>query len=86
MQPVPRVDDPTVAPSNIESTGHGMSNDCNSALCEKISDIDAQVQGEWTEEEEKAVRRKLDMHIVPIITALYLFCFMDRYVIIKLES
>jgi hypothetical protein len=29
----------------------------------------------WTEEEEKALRRKLDYHIVPLITILYLLCF-----------
>jgi hypothetical protein len=29
----------------------------------------------WTEEEEKAVRRKFDYHIVPLVTLLYLLCF-----------
>jgi len=29
----------------------------------------------WTEEEERAVRRKLDYHIVPLVTILYLLCF-----------
>jgi adenylosuccinate synthase len=32
----------------------------------------------WTEEEEKAVRRKLDRVIVPLTTFLYLLCFLDR--------
>jgi hypothetical protein len=29
----------------------------------------------WTAEEETAVRRKLDWHIVPVVTLLYLLCF-----------
>jgi hypothetical protein len=32
-----------------------------------------------TEEEERAVRRKLDRVIVPLTTILYLLCFLDRY-------
>ena len=32
----------------------------------------------WTEEEETAVRRKLDKWIVPTTTFLYLLCFLDR--------
>ena len=38
------------------------------------------VEGEftWTEEEETAVRRKLDKWIVPLTTFLYLLCFLDR--------
>ncbi|KAK1985843.1 major facilitator superfamily transporter [Colletotrichum cereale] len=33
---------------------------------------------EWTEDEERAVRRKLDWHTVPLVTLLYLLCFLDR--------
>jgi hypothetical protein len=29
----------------------------------------------WTTSEETAVRRKLDYHIVPLVTLLYLLCF-----------
>ncbi|KAF2160912.1 hypothetical protein M409DRAFT_28790 [Zasmidium cellare ATCC 36951] len=32
----------------------------------------------WTEEEETRVRRKLDWQIVPMVTVLYLMCFLDR--------
>lgn len=32
----------------------------------------------WTVEEETAIRRKLDWHIVPLVTLLYLLCFIDR--------
>ena len=34
---------------------------------------------DFTEEEERAVRRKLDRVIVPLSTFLYLLCFLDRY-------
>ncbi|KAK2008883.1 major facilitator superfamily transporter [Colletotrichum eremochloae] len=33
---------------------------------------------EWTEDEERAIRRKLDWHTVPLVTLLYLLCFLDR--------
>ncbi|EME87006.1 uncharacterized protein MYCFIDRAFT_30231 [Pseudocercospora fijiensis CIRAD86] len=32
----------------------------------------------WTEEEEARVRHKLDWQIVPLVTLLYLLCFLDR--------
>ncbi|KAK6439190.1 hypothetical protein LTR95_004609 [Oleoguttula sp. CCFEE 5521] len=32
----------------------------------------------WTEEEERRIRRKLDWRIVPLVTLLYLLCFLDR--------
>ncbi|EON67437.1 hypothetical protein W97_06691 [Coniosporium apollinis CBS 100218] len=38
----------------------------------------AEPEPEWTPEEEKAVRRKLDYRIVPVVTLLYLLCFIDR--------
>lgn len=34
----------------------------------------------WSEAEEKKVRNKLDWQIVPMVTVLYLLCFLDRYV------
>jgi MFS family permease len=33
---------------------------------------------EWTEEEETAIRRKIDWHTVPLVTLLYMLCFLDR--------
>ena len=33
----------------------------------------------WTDEEETVVRRKLDRQLVPMLTILYLLCFLDRY-------
>ncbi len=33
---------------------------------------------QWTQEEETVVRRKLDWQIVPVVTILYLLCFLDR--------
>lgn len=32
----------------------------------------------WDEAEERRIRRKLDWHIVPLVTLLYLLCFLDR--------
>jgi len=33
---------------------------------------------EWTEEEEKQIRHKIDWHCVPLVTWLYMLCFLDR--------
>ncbi|KAK4245083.1 major facilitator superfamily domain-containing protein [Corynascus novoguineensis] len=33
---------------------------------------------EWSEEEERAIRRKIDWHTVPLVTVLYMLCFLDR--------
>jgi len=33
---------------------------------------------EWSEEEETAIRRKIDWHTVPLVTLLYMLCFLDR--------
>lgn len=32
----------------------------------------------WTEAEEKVIRNKLDWQTVPIVTLMYLLCFLDR--------
>ncbi|EHA56932.1 hypothetical protein MGG_06828 [Pyricularia oryzae 70-15] len=32
----------------------------------------------WTKEEEDKLRHKIDWHCVPIVTVLYLLCFLDR--------
>lgn len=32
----------------------------------------------WTEAEEKIIRNKLDWQTVPIVTLMYLLCFLDR--------
>jgi hypothetical protein len=39
---------------------------------------DADEEPTWTEEEETAVRRKFDFHVVPLVTLLYLLCFVRR--------
>jgi hypothetical protein len=33
---------------------------------------------EYTAEEEKAVLRRIDWHILPGLSVLYLLCFLDR--------
>jgi hypothetical protein len=35
---------------------------------------------EWTEAEEKILRNRMDWYIVPMVTVLYLMCFLDRCV------
>ena len=32
----------------------------------------------WTPAEEKALLRKMDLHILPGLSLLYLLCFLDR--------
>ncbi|SPQ27094.1 93eb8585-546c-47ac-a2d5-276a84ca467d [Thermothielavioides terrestris] len=42
---------------------------------------DASVPGselEWSDEEERAIRRKIDWHTVPLVTLLYMLTFLDR--------
>lgn len=34
----------------------------------------------WTEAEETTLRHKLDWQTVPIVTLMYLLCFLDRCV------
>ncbi|EXF75652.1 major facilitator superfamily transporter [Colletotrichum fioriniae PJ7] len=45
---------------------------------ESIQYADEPIQLEWTEEEEQVIKRKLDWHTVPLVTTLYLLCFLDR--------
>lgn len=33
---------------------------------------------DWTERDETIIRRKIDRRIVPLVTLLYLLCFLDR--------
>lgn len=36
------------------------------------------LNGEWTAEEERRIVRQLDLKLVPVVTVLYLLCFIDR--------
>lgn len=38
------------------------------------------IDNEWTDEEEKTLRNRMDWYIVPLVTVLYLLCFLDRCV------
>ncbi len=43
------------------------------------SDISTHLdEGEWSVEEETAVRRKFDYTMTPLVTMLYLCCAVDR--------
>ncbi|KAI1126070.1 major facilitator superfamily domain-containing protein [Nemania abortiva] len=46
-------------------------------ICEDKSSDSVESAG-WTVEEETVVRRKLDRQLVPMVTILYLLCFLDR--------
>jgi len=50
---------------------------------EHLSDDDLHQTGdiEWTSEDEKRIRQRMDWRIVPTVLALYLMCFIDRSVI-----
>ncbi|KAK7511381.1 major facilitator superfamily domain-containing protein [Phyllosticta citriasiana] len=41
------------------------------------------VVADWTGGEERVVKRRLDWHFVPLLTVLYLSCFLDRYAYIE---
>ncbi|OHE99924.1 major facilitator superfamily transporter [Colletotrichum orchidophilum] len=45
---------------------------------ESIQYVEEPTLLEWTEAEEQAVKRKIDWHTVPLVTTLYLLCFLDR--------
>ena len=44
----------------------------------KSEDSDNSEEITWTENEEKRIRNKIDWHVVPLVTFLYLLCFLDR--------
>jgi hypothetical protein len=46
---------------------------------------DSDEERSWTEDEETTVRRKLDWHIVPVVTLLYLLCFVRGSTLSQLE-
>jgi sugar phosphate permease len=43
-----------------------------------LSDSVPDSELEWSQEEETALRRKIDWHTVPLVTLLYMLCFLDR--------
>lgn len=45
---------------------------------EKVSSNAVDASMEWTDADEKRIRRKMDFRIVPAVFALYLLCFIDR--------
>lgn len=34
--------------------------------------------GEWTEDDEKRIKWKMDLRMIPTVLMLYLMCFIDR--------
>ena len=48
------------------------------AIAEKSSSDDESSSREWTELDEKRIRRKIDWRLIPTVFLLYLMCFIDR--------
>ncbi|KAI5785781.1 major facilitator superfamily domain-containing protein [Geopyxis carbonaria] len=44
----------------------------------KSSESSTGTEPDWTEEEEKVIRNRIDWYIIPVVTVLYLLCFLDR--------
>lgn len=44
----------------------------------EVSSDEDNSHGEWTDEDEKRIRRRMDVRIVPTVLILFLFCFIDR--------
>jgi hypothetical protein len=40
-----------------------------------LEEFDNLESNTWTVEEEREVRRKIDWHVVPVLTLMYLLCF-----------
>ena len=55
--------------SNVAVTREHLSDDEKNHQNEQI---------EWTPEDEKRIRQRMDWRIVPVVLALYLMCFIDR--------
>ena len=51
--------------------GHGLPS------AEEVSSVE-DTQMEWTPADERRIRRRMDLRIVPTVLALYLLCFIDR--------
>jgi hypothetical protein len=45
---------------------------------EEADIADSQQSFEWTEQEERRMRLKLDLRIVPTVCILFLLCYIDR--------
>ncbi|KAE8451398.1 hypothetical protein EG329_004027 [Mollisiaceae sp. DMI_Dod_QoI] len=44
----------------------------------EVSSVEETQSAEWTKADEKRIRRKMDIRIVPTVLMLYLMCFIDR--------
>ncbi|KAJ4303454.1 hypothetical protein N0V90_002349 [Kalmusia sp. IMI 367209] len=56
----------------------GVEKDLGTDKIERDAEVGAQVQMQIDPEMERRVRRKLDWHIIPLVSALYLLAFLDR--------
>lgn len=69
-------------PEKNDVTGVDGATDVNAAKTAQQDDVEAvpvsPTIGEIDPAIEKRVRRKLDLHLVPLLSALYLLAFLDR--------
>lgn len=67
---------------DVISPGDDKATDMGMEMAERDAEVGAQPEAEVhariDPEMEKRVRRKLDWHIIPLVSALYLLAFLDR--------
>ena len=67
--------------NNVDSQGLSYSTDINDKVAEKTVSTDSPELEETPivdRKAEKALVRKVDFHILPVLTLLYLLSFLDR--------
>lgn len=70
---------PTTTQQMDKVSQHSSSNGRDSAV-NNLGDVEDGFDAEY----ERKLVRKLDRHIVPMVMLLYLFSFLDRYVILEM--
>lgn len=71
---------PTTTQQMDKVSQHSSSNGRDSAV-NNLGDVEDGFDVEY----ERKLVRKLDRHIVPMVMLLYLFSFLDRYVILEMK-
>jgi hypothetical protein len=61
-----------------EGARHGGDSPSSITSPQHVDKEDVQAAPLWTDTEEAAIRRKFDRRLIPMFTALYLLCFLDR--------
>lgn len=64
-------------PAAHHESAHATEKDVEADQIERKAEVGG-VQAHIDPEMEKRVRRKIDWHVIPLVSALYLFAFLDR--------